>query len=128
MVNENDKDEPITNWAPVVGQWKIETGKVAYLGQRPSQQSTSTQYGICVSDVRFTEGEATVAIRFPADSDGIGDVVAHDASACLLFGYRSPREEYLNVGLGEYRTAYSISRLEPGGTWRAIAAVGSKEN
>src|SRR5713101_5899627 len=128
MVNKYDKDQPITNWAPVVGQWKIETEKVAYLGQRPAQQTAPTPYGICVSDVRLTEGEAKVAIRFPADFDGIGDAVAHDASACLLFGYRSPREEYINVGLGEYRTAYSISRLEPGGTWRAVAAVGNKEN
>jgi hypothetical protein len=124
MAHQQTNFEKVTKWAPVVGRWKIED-TISYLGQ-PAAQLPAPTYGICVSDKRFTEGEAKVTIRLPSNVDG--NAVADDASACILFGYRSPSEEYFNVGLAEWETAYSISRLEPGRSWRAVVTAGSKEN
>jgi hypothetical protein len=122
---DEEKFEPITKWAPVVGRWTTD-GKILYRGQ-PSARPNARAYGICVSNVRFTEGKAEVTIRLPADPN-CGNAVAQDASACLLFGYRSPDEEYFNVGLGEWSYAFTISRLEPGRAWLPIIHVGDKEN
>ncbi len=121
-----EQDIAVTSWAPIVGQWSFEKELAVYKGPQPAQQEQFGvhKFGICVSNVRFSEGEARCTIRLPRGDDGI----AHDASAYILFGYRSLTDEYLSAGLAGYTSAYTISRYEPAFGWRGIAVAGSKTN
>lgn len=113
-------------WAPIVGRWNtVEENKVTFLG--PLLQGPNVAiipYGICISDVRFQDGEAHTQIVFPNE----GDCASPESAGRLLLGYRSPNETYLSAGLGGYDRAYVISRFEPGRGWSALAIAGNKEN
>lgn len=118
----NGEDERITTWAPIVGRWKFaEPGAADYLGPQPERPFP---FGICVSNVRLSEGEARVTTRLPIGDTG----VAPDASGRLLLGYRSPSDEYFSVGLGGYGYAYTLSHFDPAFGWRGIALAGSHDN
>jgi hypothetical protein len=74
-------------------------------------------YGICVSNVRFSEGIARATIRFPK----VGNTNSVTSEGRLLFGYRSPAARYLTVGLGGHGYACTVYYFEPTNGWRCIA-------
>lgn len=113
--------EEIKNWAPIVGEWEFrEFGLARYQVPPPDQRP----FGICVSGLRFSEGEAITTIQLP----GQGDEVPKDASGRILLGYRSPNDSYTSVGLGGYAAAFVISSFEPLRGWAAISLAGSYRN
>ena len=116
----NSGGEPVTNWAPIVGRWDLSASDtITYL---PPPESQRQPFGLCVSNVRFAEGESSVTVSFP-DEKGI----ATKGVGQLLFGYRSPNDEYLTVGLGGYGAAYVVSLFDVHG-WQQTAIAGSQEN
>lgn len=116
-MSEEFKD--ITNWAAVVGVWDFSNGLRVY----KSPEDPQWPYGICVSNVRFSEGTARATIRFPElDPNGV------EAAGRLLFGYRSLADPYLGVGLGGAGRAYGIFQYEPAMGWRGVAFAGSRKN
>ncbi|HWP56392.1 MAG TPA: hypothetical protein VNL14_00735 [Candidatus Acidoferrales bacterium] len=118
----NEQYERISGWAPIVGHWTFEEpGTATYTGPQPQRP---IPFGICVSQVRFTEGEVGVTVRLPRAESG----VAPEASGRILLGYRSPTDEYLVAGLGGYGFAYTITHFDPARGWRGIALAGSHDN
>src|SRR5437016_13089756 len=105
MILATAGDEKITRLAPIVGQWTVEDGRVICDGpERPE-----LPYGICVSNVRFLEGEARVRVRRP-DGPGLVD-------GRIAFGYRSEKHEYFTVGLHSEGKAYQIVHYIPEIGW-----------
>jgi hypothetical protein len=83
MSNGSDAagEKRVTNLAAIVGRWKIEDGRAVCEGpERPEWP-----YGLCVSNVRFLEGEARVTIR---RTNGAGLIDGR-----IVFGYRSEKHE-----------------------------------
>jgi hypothetical protein len=117
----NEQNQAITNWASIFGRWDFKSGIATYLGP---PHPTPTPFGICISNVRFSDGEARVIVRLPKSDGG----VSADASAYILFGYRSPSEEYFGAGLAGYSSAYTIMRSEPSRGFLGVALAGNKEN
>ena len=110
-----EEDEvSVSSWAPIVGRWSVEDGRVIYLGP---QENASFPFGLCVSNVRLSEGEASVSVS-----------ISPKTSGRLLLGYRSPDERYLSVGLAGYGFAYTITDFEPAFGWRGISNAGSEAN
>jgi hypothetical protein len=114
----SEEFEDISNWAAVVGQWDVSDDRRVY----KSPEEPQFPHGICVSNVRFSGGTARATIRFPQAGNGV------TAEGRLLFGYRSPAEPYLTVGLGGAHRAYSVFQFEPTFGWRGLALVGSEKN
>lgn len=118
----NELPERIERWLPIVGRWTFqEQGIAIYEGP---QEEPRLPYGICVSNVRFSEGEASATICLPAGDSDLG----RDSSGRLLLGYQSPSMEYFIVGLGGYGYAYTLSRYDPSFGWRGLALTGSHLN
>jgi hypothetical protein len=103
----------VTNWAPIFGEWNIdvENGRVIF---QSAPQDARSQFGICVSDVRLTEGEARLAYR---QTKGTVD-------GRLLLGYQSLASDYYTVGLGGYGNAYNIVHYNQNTGWRSVATAG----
>jgi hypothetical protein len=121
----------IVKWAAIHGKWRFEGAEVTYEGPQPPQTGQlSNPVGICLSDVRFSEGEASTIVRLPPrqGSSSISTRVDPEASAYLMFGFRALTEEYTLAGLAGYQSAYTIARFGPNLAWNAVAAAGSKEN
>jgi hypothetical protein len=113
-MSEEFKD--ITNWAAVVGQWDFANARRVYT----SPEDPQWPYGICVSNVRFSEGTARARIRFPE--------VDVEVAGRLLFGYRSLAHPYLGIGLGGAGREYGIYEYDPAMGWRGVAFAGSRKN
>ena len=62
-----EEDVSVFSWAPIVGRWSIEDGSVTYLGP---QENASFPFGLCVSNVRLSEGEASVSISISPKTSG----------------------------------------------------------
>jgi len=106
-----------SQWAPVVGIWKVEGERVTYL--RPDSR-IEFGFGIAVTSKPFTKGKILARIDFhdkPADNE-----------ARIVFGYHPQTRNYFSAGLGGYGNAYVIDEFNSGRGWRAVAAAGSKEN
>lgn len=103
----------ISSWAPIVGRWRFESGTAIYVGP----QANTPPYGICVTSERFGEGTAEVSIN-----------ISEKTSGRLVFGYRSPQNRYISVGLAGYGYAYTITEFEPSYGWRGVALAGSEDN
>lgn len=107
----------IDQWAPVVGDWRFGDGAAFYTAPSPF---LDRPFGVAISAVRLTEGEAEGAVVWPLSDT--------DKAARLLLGYRSPSLEYYTVGLGGYQHAYVISRFDPAFGWSAVALAGLDRN
>ena len=107
---------PVTNWAAIVGQWDIDGGRLTYKAPQAGKQLQP--YGLCVSDARFTEGEAQATFR---QTSGRVD-------GRLLLGYQSPTNDYYLVGLGGHGNAYNIVHFAPSFGWRSVARAGAEPN
>jgi hypothetical protein len=115
-VNEEFKD--ITNWAAVVGLWDFSNGRRVY----EAPEEPQWPYGICLSNVWFSQGTARATIRFAE----VGTEV--EASARLLFGWRSLEHPYFSIGLGGAGRAYCAYQYDPASGWSGVAFAGSRKN
>jgi len=116
MILATTGEENITRLVPIVGQWKIGDGRATCDGpERPE-----LPYGICVSNVRFLEGEARVRVR-RADGPGLVD-------GRIVFGYRSEKHEYFTVGLHSEGKAYQIVHYVPEIGWYPLVSSGLAGN
>jgi hypothetical protein len=106
---------PVTNWAPIIGLWKFEDGRAVYVGPQEGQRPG---FGICISDVRFLEGEARATFRQPS-----GDV-----NGRLVLGYQSLYDDYYLIGVGGHSAAYTIVHFDPIRGWRPITVAGAAQN
>jgi hypothetical protein len=104
-------EQRITKLAGIFGRWKFEEGRTVF--EEPENQSLP--FGICVSNVRFLDGEAQVFVKRTAST----------IEARILLGYRAPEQEYYTVGIGGGGKGYSIVHFRPGIGWFHIATAGS---
>jgi hypothetical protein len=107
----------VTNWAAVIGLWELSNGRCVYTSPDETLGHPQLPHGICISNVRFSEGTARATICFPKEAEGSGVT----AEGRLLFGYRSPADPYVTVGLGGHGRAYTVSLYEPALGWRGAA-------
>ena len=117
--------ETIKSWAPIVGRWLFPSlANCTY--KSPQQQGNPlgivNPFGVCVSNVRFSEGDAKVMIKLP------GDPARTDAGGRILLGFRSMNDPQIMVGLGGWGSAYSISEFDRAQGWRGVALAGSNTN
>jgi hypothetical protein len=111
--------ESINRLAPIVGKWDYSApGRSIY--QAP-QANFGRPYGICVSDVRFVEGEARVTVTMPNFKK------ESDSSGRILIGYRKPEAPYLLVGIGGGGFAYTLYQFESAG-WVPMLLCGNPDN
>src|SRR6266446_7145947 len=120
-MSEEFKD--ITNWAAIVGIWDFSNASPVYRSPDGAQPDGSRDvgqpqfpYGLCVSNVRFSEGTARATIRC-SRTDNSNDV---EVDGRLLFGYRSLANEYFTIGLGGHGFAYTVYHYDPSIGWRCI--------
>jgi hypothetical protein len=114
--NDTTGGQNIINLAPIVGRWKIEDGRATCEGpERPEWP-----YGICISDIRFLEGEARVTVR---RKNGAGLIDGR-----IVFGYRTEKHDYFTVGLHSEGKAYQIVHYNPAIGWYPLASAGLAEN
>ena len=105
----------VTKLAPILGRWKFETGRTLFEGA----ERADWPYGVCVSNIRFLDGQARVKIKRTNAS----------IETRILLGYRSLQHEYITVGLGGGTgQAYSIVQFDPAIGWYALAGAGSLQN
>jgi hypothetical protein len=129
MSEQNKQD--IIKWAAILGRWLFEGPKAAYEGPQAVQTGQiANPVGICLSNVRFSEGEARTTVRLPAETgpSAVEGRIEPNTSAYLLFGFRSLTEPYTLVGLAGYLSAYTIAQFGPNPAWNQVAAAGSREN
>jgi hypothetical protein len=115
--------EIIGNWAPIAGRWKFPNPTHALY---ESPQQTNNPFGICVSNVRFSEGDAKVIVQLPKSSDD--GSTKTEGSGRILLGYRSVNDPYVTVGLGRYGYAYNITQFDRIQGWRGVALAGAHDN
>lgn len=108
--------QPISAWAPIVGQWTFEEEVVIY---NSSQGGSNFPYGLCTSNVDLTEGFIRASVELSA---------TEESSGRILLGYRSANERYISIGLGGYGAAYVLSEYEPSYGWKDLLLVGSVDN
>jgi hypothetical protein len=114
QVSEDPSD--IVNWAAIIGVWDCSGGHRLY----KSPEKPEWPYGVCVSNVLFSEGTARATICFAK--------LDKDPCARLLFGFRSLEQPYLGIGLGGASHAYSAYQFDSEWGWRAVALAGSLKN
>lgn len=112
--------EPINNLVPIVGKWDL-SGPERPIYQAP-QAEFGKPFGICVSGIRFVEGEARVTIKIPHFKK------ENDSSGRILIGYRALEAPYLLVGFGGSRFAYTLYQFESGTGWQPILLCGNADN
>jgi hypothetical protein len=113
--------EAIKNWAPIAGRWLFPS-PVDVLYESPQQQNNP--FGICVSNIRFSEGDAKVTVQLA----NVGDGANASGSGRILLGYRSVNDPYITVGLGGHGHAFNISQFDRIQGWRGVALAGSHDN
>jgi hypothetical protein len=114
-VNDGAAEQNVSNWAAILGRWRFDDGgRAVYDGP----QKPEWPFGICVSNVRFSEGEARVTVQQNSGS----------VDGRLLLGYRSPTVDYFAIGLGGYGNAYTMTHFNAAIGWRNIASAGRTDN
>ena len=109
--------EPIKNWAPIVGRWEFPTPADAIYA---TPQQPNSPFGICVSNIRFSEGNAKVMVQLPNANNDVG--------GRILLEYRSVSDAYITVGLGGWGSAYNIAQFDRVQGWRPVILSGSQDN
>lgn len=115
MSNGHARQYNISDWAAIFGRWQFDVdGRATYLGPQPGER----EFGLCVSKVRFSEGDARITVRHPsAQLDGR-----------IVLGYQSPTADYLAVGIGGYGDAYTLTHFNLYQGWREIVGAGRIDN
>jgi hypothetical protein len=94
----------IAYWSPVRGAWKFDDdGAAIYFGSSGQEQSR----GICISRIQLIEGGARTTTVTLAQAG----TNRTETSVGLLYGYRSPNDEYLAIGLGGAGSTFKIERF-----------------
>lgn len=109
--------ESINNWAPIVGRWQFPSPVDAVYA---NPQQPNHPFGICVSNIRFSEGDAKVTVRLPKDNMDVG--------GRILLGFKSQSDSYVTVGIGGWGSAYNVAQFDRVQGWRAVALSGSQDN
>ena len=109
--------EAIKNWAPIVGRWMFPSPADSIYA---SPQQSNNPFGICVSNSRFSEGDAKVLVQLPKDNKDVG--------GRILLGYRSVNDPYITIGIGGWGSAYNIAQFDRVQGWRPVAVSGSQDN
>lgn len=112
--SETTSEQRVTKLAGIIGRWKFEEGRTVFEGT----ENQSVPFGICVSNVRFLDGEAQVLVKRTNPT----------IEARILLGYRAPEQEYFSVGIGGGGKGYSIVHFRPGIGWYHISAAGSGQD
>jgi hypothetical protein len=120
MVGTNDRNEKretilVSNWIPIVGNWKIEAAKAVFTGP----EDATFKQGIALCDVRTTNA----FFRLKAE---IGDV--EGGYARLAFGHDTAVGGGYSIGLGGYDRAFVLNSYVTRRRSRLIRGVGRKEN
>jgi hypothetical protein len=111
--------EPIQRLIATVGKWDLSLPEgPVYKGP---QAEFGLPFGICVSNIRFVEGEARVTVKMPNFKK------ENDTHARFLIGYTRHDADYLSVGIGGSKFSYAFYRFE-GGIWQPIIMCGSADN
>jgi hypothetical protein len=105
-----------TNWIPVAGRWSIKENHITYTG--PDDEEARTPLGICLNDLRLTEGTISCRVQFTGASK----------EGRVLLGYRSIGERYIMAGLGGWTRAYTIGEAVPAFGWRPLKVAGTEDN
>lgn len=100
-----------TKMKAVVGRWEIDNDRVVY--EKPANEQFPC--GICLSNVRFSEGEARVTVKKTKDVPVEGRI---------LLGYRSDADEYWSAGLAGGGRGYAVVRFVPPFGWAAVVTAG----
>jgi hypothetical protein len=83
--SEPTGERRINNLVAIVGRWKFEERRIVF----EAPENLNLPFGICVSNIRFSEGEAQVTVqRTDAAMEGR-----------IVLGW-SPQNEYVSVGIG----------------------------
>ncbi len=113
--------ELIEKWAPIAGRWEFPS-PVEPVYIKPHQ--VNVPFGICVSNIRFSEGDAKVTVTLHKSDDKTTSM----SEGRILFGYRSTNDPYISIGLGGFGFAYSIAQSDRARGWRAVSVAGSYDN
>lgn len=114
--------EPIKDLVPIVGKWDLSTPeRPVYQAPKP-EVPWGRPFGICVSGVRFVEGEARVTVKIPNFK------LESDSSGRILIGYRAPDAPYLVVGVGGGTFAYMLYQFESAAGWQPMVLCGNADN
>jgi hypothetical protein len=116
-----EKYELIEKWAPIAGRWEFPS-PAEPLYVRPHQPNVP--FGICVSNIRFSEGDAKVTVTLHKSDDK----TTSTGEGRILFGYRALNDTYISIGLGSFGFAYSIAQSDRARGWRALSVAGSYDN
>lgn len=112
--------EQIKQVIPVIGRWDLSApDRPIYEAPQPGLDKP---FGICVSGVRFVEGEVRVTVTIPnfkSDSKSSGR---------FLIGYKRPDLDYLLAGIGGKHFAYSLYKYESGTGWQPLVLCGHGDN
>jgi hypothetical protein len=108
----------ISKWVGHVGVWDFSEGRCLY----KSPQEPQWPFGICASNVWFSEGTARTTICFAKVDDAV------EVSGRLVFGWRSQQEPYLSVGLGGGGCEFCVYQFDPVFGWAGVALTGSRKN
>jgi hypothetical protein len=111
----------IRKWVPIYGVWDISEDNAVYREPHPGLLS-HIKLGLCISGFTFQGGRAAVTVTLPRTESG--DILP-DTAGQLLFGWRSPNEEYFAIGLGGHGAAFALTRYEPNQGWIPLAVVGT---
>jgi len=113
--SEPPQFRPVQRWAALAGHWNFDDNSAIYAGPKEGPIA----YGLAVSNVTLRDGEVRTRITLNSTDN---------FTAAIVIGFQSEAAPYLMGQLGAYNTAYSISELEPGFGWRAIATAGTVKN
>lgn len=111
--NMVSRKKPALNWAPMSGQWKINTKNTEYI----APDDAKYQAGIALSTARVRNGQVSVKVCLNDADKNAGRI---------LIGYNTVTGAYYSIGLAGYGYAYVIDEFVPGQAWRAIEAKGNK--
>jgi hypothetical protein len=119
MADGNEFTQKVTRWIDVVGRWAFGVdGAATYRGPLADMRPYGRPFGLCVSNVLFSQGTIRFDLR---QSQGMID-------GRVVIGYNPPTEEYLAIGLGGYGKAYTITHFDLTTGWKELAGIGANES
>lgn len=135
MISQGESNwTPVTNWAPIAGDWTFAEHVARYEG--PAGLPPTVKFGLALSGEQFRDGVMRARIWFddgqasqklPREGDEAGGVVLGYQSGSgsqLAIGSAG----YLIVGLGASGLAYTIWEFMTGTGWILRHGAGSRQN
>jgi hypothetical protein len=113
--------EPIKHLVPIIGKWDLSTPERP-IYNAPQEDLYGRPFGICLSDVRFVEGQVRVTVKIPNSKKG------SNASGRILIGYKDWDADYLCVGIDKSELAYVLYQYQKGTGWQPLKRCGDSDN